>query len=159
MDPAKLWYAVSFAVFIGMVYRPLKRFAIPALDRYREGVLQRMKEARALRDEAQKLVAHYSEELRDMEQTYASMLKKAKEDVVSMRIQMQRQHEQDKKALETGHTMQKNQAVRRMELDFESYILSFLLDSVTLLVEKNPELSVAYQDLCVKQLPQALKAS
>jgi F0F1-type ATP synthase membrane subunit b/b' len=125
MDPAKLWYAVSFAVFIGMVYRPLKRFAIPALDRYRDSVRHRMNEARALREEAQKLVAHYSEELRDMEQTYAAMLKKAKEDVVSMRTQMQRQHEQDKKALETAHTMQKNQAVRRMELDFEGYLLSF----------------------------------
>jgi F-type H+-transporting ATPase subunit b len=159
MDPAKLWYAVSFAVFIGMVYRPLKRFAIPALDRYRDSVRHRMNEARALREEAQKLVAHYSEELRDMEQTYAAMLKKAKEDVVSMRTQMQRQHEQDKKALETAHTMQKNQAVRRMELDFEGYLLSFLLDSVTQLVEKHPELSGAYQTLSLKQLPQTLKAS
>ncbi|MFM7631639.1 MAG: F0F1 ATP synthase subunit B, partial [Alphaproteobacteria bacterium] len=71
MDPAKLWYTVSFIIFLALLYRPIKAIVVPALDRYAEMVVQRMKEARALREEAQKLVAHYSEELRDMEQTYA----------------------------------------------------------------------------------------
>ncbi len=156
MDPAKLWYTISFVVFLALVYRPLQKFVVPALDRYRESVVHRMKEARSLREEAQKLVAHYSEELRDMEQTYADMLKKAHDDVLSMRAQMLRHHEQDKKSLQTGQDLHKAQSVRRMELDFEGYLLTFLLDSLTLLVEKSPALSASYQALCLKNLPKTL---
>ncbi len=156
MDPAKLWYTISFIIFVALVYRPIHRFVVPALDRYRDSVVHRMKEARSLREEAQKLVAHYSEELRDMEQTYADMLKKAHEDVLSMRAQMLRHHEQDKKSLQTAQSLHKAQAIRRMELDFEGYLLTFLLDSLTLLVEKSPALSASYQDLCLKNLPKTL---
>jgi len=159
MDPAKLWYTVSFIIFLALIYRPIKAFVVPALDRYAETVLQRMKEARALREEAQKLVAHYSEELRDMEQTYADMLKKANQDVLAMRAQMLKQHEQDKKSLKTSHELHKAQAIRRMELDFEGYLLTFLLDSLTELAEKHPQLSASYQTLCFKNLPGVLKAA
>jgi F0F1-type ATP synthase membrane subunit b/b' len=156
MDPAKLWYTVSFIVFIGLMYRPIQKSVVPALDRYRDSVAHRMKEARSLREEAQKLVAQYSEELRDMEQTYADMLKKAHDDVLAMRTQMLRQHEQDKKSLQTAQNLHKTQSVRRMELDFERYLLTFLLDSLTLLVEKSPSLSASYQALCLKNLPKTL---
>ena len=156
MDPAKLWYTISFILFIAILYRPIKKSVVPALDRYTDSVVHRIKEARSLREEAQKLVAHYSEELRDMEQTYTDMLKKANEDVLAMRSQMRQQHEKDKKSLQESQDLHKAQALRRMELDFERYLLTFLLDSLTLLVEKSPSLSASYQALCLKNLPKTL---
>lgn len=159
MDPAKLWYTISFFVFIALVYRPIQRFVVPALDRYRESVLHRMQEARALREEAQKLLAHYSEELRDMEETYAQMLKKAHDDVLSMRAQMLKHHEHDKQSLQTAQALHKAQSIRRMELDFEGYLLTFLVDSLTQLVENHPHLASAYQNRCLEALPKTLRTS
>ena len=154
MDPAKIWYTVSFFLFLLAVYRPIKSQLLPALDNYRDETAKKMNDAKQLHDDAQKLVERYTAELQEMEKTYAEMLSKTKDDIITMRSQMLRQKQITVENIKNSSVMQQQQLMLRGQTDFENYVILFIKKSLTEIITTNSNLQDAYQLDCLKRLSQ-----
>ena len=81
--------ALSFAIFIGILYRyKVHHMAFAALDARAERIRAELDEAKRLREEAQVLLADYEKRQREIEGEAARMVEQAKRDAVATAEQM-----------------------------------------------------------------------
>ena len=73
------WVAVSFAIFIALVYRPIARLMGSGLDKRAEKIRQELEEAVALKEEAQALLASYQRKHRQAEKESQAIIEHAEE--------------------------------------------------------------------------------
>ena len=78
-DPT-FWTAVAFVIFIALLYRPVKKALLGALDGRIEAIRTEVEEAQRLREEAQALLASYQRKQREASQEAEDIVKQARED-------------------------------------------------------------------------------
>lgn len=77
-DPT-FWTAVAFVLFIAVLFRPIKKALLSALDGRIEEIRNEVEEAQRLREEAQTLLASYQRKQREAAQEAEDILKQAHE--------------------------------------------------------------------------------
>lgn len=81
-DPA-FWVGVAFVAFIGfLIWKKVPKLIADALDKRADGIRTQLDEARALREEAQALLAEYQRKQRDAEQEAEKILEHAREEAL-----------------------------------------------------------------------------
>jgi len=65
IESADFWYFIAFVAFVVLLGKPLFGFITGMLDKRAEGISASIDEARALREEAQELLATYKRKQRD----------------------------------------------------------------------------------------------
>ena len=83
----EFWVAVAFVICIVVVFRPLSRAAISALDARGERIRAEIEEAQVLREEAQALLAEYKRKQRDALKEAEDIIEHAKSEAVRLREQ------------------------------------------------------------------------
>jgi F-type H+-transporting ATPase subunit b len=78
-DPV-FWTAVAFVIFVVLMYRPLKKALLGALDGRIEQIRAEVEEAQRLREEAQALLASYQRKQREAAQEAQEIVKQAREE-------------------------------------------------------------------------------
>ncbi len=78
-DPV-FWTAVAFVIFVVLMYRPLKKALLGALDGRIEQIRAEVDEAQRLREEAQALLASYQRKQREAAQEAEEIVKQAREE-------------------------------------------------------------------------------
>ena len=73
------WVAVSFVLFIALVFRPVKRLMSGGLDKRSEAIRKELDEAVALKEEAQALLASYQRKHRKAEKEAQAIIEHAEE--------------------------------------------------------------------------------
>jgi len=76
-DPV-FWTAVAFVIFVVLMYRPLKKALLGALDGRIEQIRTEVNEAQRLREEAQALLASYQRKQREAAQEAEEIIKQAR---------------------------------------------------------------------------------
>jgi len=99
------WVAVSITLFLTLVYKPIARVVVKALDERSDRIRRELEEAVRLKEEAQELLASYELKHKEAEDTATAIMSHAKEEAVRLR----KEAEQD---LETSLN-------RRIELAME----------------------------------------
>lgn len=89
-DPT-FWVAVSFAIFVLMVYRPVSRAMTKGLDARADRVSAELAEAVRLREEAEELLATYKRKQTQVEAEAEAILRSAREEALSIQKQAQEQ--------------------------------------------------------------------
>jgi F-type H+-transporting ATPase subunit b len=90
-DP-KFWVAVSFTIFVILLFKPVQRLLLKGLDSRTSRIRKELDEAHTLREEAQALLSSYQRKqldaeeeakriIRDAENEAASIAKKAEKDL------------------------------------------------------------------------------
>lgn len=78
-DPA-FWTALAFVIFVVLLYRPVKKALLGALDGRIEAIRTEVEEAQRLREEAQALLASYQRKQREAAQEAEEIVKQAREE-------------------------------------------------------------------------------
>ncbi len=78
LNDANFWVAISFAIFVILAWRPLKKAMLTALDDRTERIRNDIDEAARLREEAQALLASYIRKQRDAAAEAEEILRHAK---------------------------------------------------------------------------------
>jgi len=76
-DPV-FWTAVAFVIFVVLMYRPLKKALLGALDGRIEQIRAEVDEAQRLREEAQALLASYQRKQREAAQEAEEIVRQAR---------------------------------------------------------------------------------
>ena len=76
----KFWLAVSFVIFVALVWKPIARFVLKALDDRSEAIRNELEEAVRLREEAQAVLAAYQKKQRESLKEAEEILRKTKEE-------------------------------------------------------------------------------
>lgn len=84
MSDPTFWVAVSFFLFIAMIWKPLGRFIATALDTRSEKISKELREAVALREEAQSLLAEYQKKQRENMEEASRIVSQTKADAQAM---------------------------------------------------------------------------
>jgi F-type H+-transporting ATPase subunit b len=83
-DPT-FWTAVAFVIFVLLMFRPVKKALIAALDGRIEQIRAEVEEAQRLREEAQTLLASYQRKQREAAQEAEDIVKQAREEAETHR--------------------------------------------------------------------------
>lgn len=79
-DPA-FWVGIAFVMFVGLlIWKKVPKLITDALDKRADGIRTQLEEARALREEAQALLAEYQRKQRDAEQEAEKIVERAREE-------------------------------------------------------------------------------
>jgi F-type H+-transporting ATPase subunit b len=76
----ELWVSTAFVLFVALSYKKVANFAARALDERSAKIKLELDEARALREEGEKLLAEYKKKQAQYLQEAEAMLKRARED-------------------------------------------------------------------------------
>lgn len=76
----EFWVAVAFALFVALLFRPVRRLITGALDKRAARIKEELDEAVRLREEAQALLASYQRKQRDAVKEAEEILARARED-------------------------------------------------------------------------------
>ena len=88
MFDAEFWVAVSFFIFVGVLfYVGVHKKVAEALDHRRDRIKAELDEARRLREEAQTLLAHYIQKQKEAEGEAAAIITNAKADAERMALE------------------------------------------------------------------------
>lgn len=85
LDPAKLWYLLSFAVFLAIILKYGWPVLIAFLDQRIEAIRSEIETAETLRIEAQELLAQYQRKHRDAMQEAEAIVENAKKSAIEIR--------------------------------------------------------------------------
>ncbi len=85
-DPS-FWVAVAFFIAIGIVFRPLSRLVLTAIDKRSAEIARNLDEARQLREEAQAFLAKQERQQRDAEKEIQDIINQAHEEVERLKNQ------------------------------------------------------------------------
>lgn len=80
-----LWVAISFVIFVFIVYKLAGKFLVGKLDEKIEEIKREINEAENLRVEAQELLAQYQRKQRDAEKEAEAIIKNAEVHAVKIR--------------------------------------------------------------------------
>ena len=83
-DPA-FWTAVAFVIFVVLMFRPVKKALLSALDGRIAQIRAEVEEAQRLREEAQALLASYQRKQREAAQEAEEIVKQAREEAETHR--------------------------------------------------------------------------
>jgi F-type H+-transporting ATPase subunit b len=83
LDPT-FWVAVSFLVFVALAFKPIASFIVNALDARSERIAKELREAVALREEAQSLLAEYQKKQRENMDEAKRIVEQTKADAQAM---------------------------------------------------------------------------
>ncbi len=106
-EESEFWVALAFVVFVVLVYRPMRRTIVGALDARAERIKAEIEEAVRLREEAQALLAGYQRKQRQTEDD-------VKEIVAHARDEAERLRQQAAKDLEAALKRRERQAMDRI---------------------------------------------
>lgn len=81
---ATFWVAISFLIFVILAWRPLGKFLAKALDERSERIAKELREAVALREEAQSLLAEYQKKQRENMEEAKRIVEQTKADAQAM---------------------------------------------------------------------------
>ena len=84
---AEFWVAVSFVIFVVLMFRPARRMLGSALDQRIAGIRQEVEEAQKLREEAQAALASYQRRQREAIQEAENIIAHAHEEAERAKIQ------------------------------------------------------------------------
>ena len=88
MFDAEFWVAVSFFIFVGVLfYVGVHKKVAEALDHRRDRIKAELDEARRLREEAQTLLAHYIQKQKEAEGEAAAIITNAQADAERMALE------------------------------------------------------------------------
>ena len=82
------WVAVSFVILVGLLFKPVWRFATTALDAKIAEIQTRIEEATLLREEAQNLLAATKRKLTEAEKEGEDIIAAAREEAQKLRQRM-----------------------------------------------------------------------
>lgn len=85
-DPT-FWVAVSFVLFVGLTFKPIKNALTGGLDARTDKIRQELEEAARLREEAQKMLADYKRKQSEMSREAEDLLEHAKVEAARLREQ------------------------------------------------------------------------
>jgi len=78
MQDPTFWTAVAFVIFVALLFRPVKKALLGALDGRIEQIRAEVEEAQRLREEAQTLLASYQRKQREAAQEAEEIVKQAR---------------------------------------------------------------------------------
>jgi len=78
MNDPTFWTAVAFVIFVALLYRPVKKVLLSALDGRIDQIRSEVEEAQRLREEAQALLASYQRKQREAAQEAEEIVKQAR---------------------------------------------------------------------------------
>lgn len=105
-DPT-FWVAVSFVIFVGLTFKPIKNALTGGLDARTDKIRQELEEAARLREEAQKMLADYKRKQSEMSREAEELLEHAKVEAARLR-------EQAEEDLRTAMKRREQAAVERI---------------------------------------------
>ncbi|MDG1286663.1 MAG: hypothetical protein P8P30_03755 [Rickettsiales bacterium] len=82
-DPA-FWVAIAFVIFVALAWKPLGKFLATSLDARAENIAKELREAVALREEAQSLLAEFQRKQRDNLEEAKRIIDQTKADAQAM---------------------------------------------------------------------------
>ncbi len=82
-DPS-FWVAIAFLIFVVLAWKPLGKFLATSLDARAENIAKELREAVALREEAQSLLAEYQRKQRDNLDEAKRIIEQTKADAQAM---------------------------------------------------------------------------
>ena len=103
----EIWLLIAFAILIAVVWKPLSRTIVGALDGHAAKVRAELEEARRLRDEAQSLLAEHKRQLAAGQEHARSISEHAHREA-------ERQAERHRAALEASLARRTEQALGRI---------------------------------------------
>lgn len=80
---AEFWVGMAFVVVVAALFYPLKKVLQGMLQKRIEGVISRLDEAAALRDEARRLLADYEQRTDDLKAQSENIVRKAKKEAAA----------------------------------------------------------------------------
>lgn len=81
LNHAEFWVFVSFIVFVITFFKPMRNAITKKLDQHRDKIIKNLEDARALREEANALLADYQRKHRDAMQDVQKIIDHATEEV------------------------------------------------------------------------------
>jgi F-type H+-transporting ATPase subunit b len=78
-DPS-FWVGLAFIAAVALIFKPVKRAVVAALDGRAETIRRQIEDARKLREDAQALLAEYQRKQRDAMQEAEEIIQAAKEE-------------------------------------------------------------------------------
>ena len=90
MHEPKFWVAVSFALFVALAFKKGKSLLLGMLDARSAKIAIELEQARALRIEAERILADYQQKQAAYLKEATTMLEKARDDAEMMRTQAER---------------------------------------------------------------------
>ena len=119
LSDATFWVAVSFAIFVGLLfYYKVPGMVTKALDKRAADIAHELEEARRLREEAQELLASYQRKQRDAMKEAETIIEQANEEAerlaAEIRETMQVQAERRTKLAEDKIAQAEVQAVQEV---------------------------------------------
>lgn len=119
LSDATFWVAVSFAIFVGLLfYYKVPGMVTKALDKRAADIAHELEEARRLREEAQELLASYQRKQRDAMKEAETIIEQANEEAerlaIEIRETMQVQAERRTKLAEDKISQAEVQAVQEV---------------------------------------------
>ncbi len=75
-DPT-FWVAVAFLLFIGALFKPVKKILLSGLDKRSEQIREELDQALRLKEEAQELLSSYQRQQQEVEKEAQAIIKEA----------------------------------------------------------------------------------
>lgn len=92
---AEFWVAMAFVLVVAALARPIGRTVVALLKKRIARIIARIREASALQEDAQKLLADYEKKFLNAESEAATILKKAEKEVDYFKTESLSKLEQD----------------------------------------------------------------
>ena len=83
------WVAIAFLLFVGLTYKKIAGFFLRALDERSAKIAAELDQARALREQAETLLAEYRKKQEEYLNEAEAMLEKARQDAGMLRKQLE----------------------------------------------------------------------
>lgn len=157
-DPA-FWTALAFVIFVVLVFKPVKKALLGALDGRIEQIRTEVEEAQKLREEAQALLASYQRKQREASQEAEEIIKKAREDAELHRKETEKSMEEMLKRQEALAVDKIAQAEAAAVQEVRDIAVELAIAATRkILTEKvTGELSDKLVDEAIAELPQKLQ--
>lgn len=131
MLDASFWLAISFCIFVFLVYKPIKKALFKYLDNEIARVINSLSEAENLKKEAQEMVANLEQSIRKLDEERLAIVKIVEDQNKILIIDQQKELEA------IMHRMEQDtlQRIEQISKDVHLEMRNILLDKSTKLAE------------------------
>ncbi len=155
LDGPEFWVLVAFVIFVALVWKPLGRMIVGALDDRTAKIRADLERAAQLREEAQELLAQYERKHRDA-------MKEAAEIVAYAKTEAERFAQQARGELEESLTRREELALQHIAAEEARALVAVRAATVDLAIAAasrliaerlDPQKADALIDEAIKQIP------
>ncbi len=134
---AEFWVAMAFVLVVAALARPIGRTVVALLKKRIARIIARIREASALQEDAQKLLADYEKKFLNAESEAAAILKKAEKEVDYFKTESLSKLEQDMRQKEKDAEDRLTSAKEKASQEIASLTSELTIKSVKKAVAKH----------------------